>query len=126
MKKFGTMEEAVEYAATLCASWTDATSADTKYDADSMAGMAEIEDSENPLDEEDGGFFAVSPAGAIGISDDGEDINWLFIADNAPNEDLPAQFAAAPAAPQAKFCAKCGAPVVPGARFCTKCGAQLV
>ncbi len=116
------MEEAVEYAATLCARWTDATSADTKYNANSMAGMAEIEDSEHPLDEDEGDFFAVSPAGAIGISDDGEDINWLFISANAPNEDFPAQFTAAP---QAKFCSKCGTPVVPGARFCAKCGGQV-
>ncbi len=124
MKKFGTMEEAVEYAATCCVSWTDATSADNRYNADEMAGLAEIEDSENPLDEDEdeGSFFAVSPTGAIGISDDGGDINWLFISDNAPNEDFPSQFTAAP---QAKFCSKCGTPVVPGTRFCAKCGEQL-
>ncbi len=119
MEKFSSMEEAVEFAATLCNSWTDAFSADNRYNADDMAGMAEINDDEHPLDEDDDGFYAVSPAGAIGISDDGEGINWLFISGHAPNEDLPAQFTAAI---QARFCFKCGAPVVPGARFCEQCG----
>ncbi len=120
MKKFHTMEDAVEFAATLCNSWTDAFSADNKYNADEIAGMAGIEDDEHPLDED--GFFAVSPAGAIGICDDGEAINWLFISGAAPNEDLPPKFTAAPAA---KFCPKCGKPVISGARFCGSCGEKL-
>ncbi len=120
MEKFGTMEEAVEFAAARCNSWADVISADTRYNVNDMMGIAGIEDDENPLDEE--GFFAVSPAGAIGISDDGTDINWLFISGNAPNEDLPARFESAP---RMNFCPKCGAPVVPGARFCGKCGEQL-
>ena len=49
----------------------------------------------------------VSPAGAIGLCEDGEDIDWLFLSNNAPNEDLPLTYQAAP---QIRFCSKCGAP----------------
>ncbi len=117
MEKFSTLEEAVELASTRCVSWTDATSADNRYSADDMTGIAEAADSEDPLDED--GFYVVSPAGAIGISGDGDDINWIFISDNAPGEDLPAQ------TPQINFCPKCGQPVDPGSHFCSKCGGQL-
>ncbi|NCC74365.1 MAG: zinc ribbon domain-containing protein, partial [Sphingobacteriia bacterium] len=53
---------------------------------------------------------------------DGEDIDWLFLSDAAPNEDLPLTYQAEP---QIKFCPNCGAPVIPGARFCGKCGTAL-
>ncbi len=116
MDKFITMLEAAEFAATFCRSWSFATSND-RYDVKGLLVLAETSDSEDPIDEDS--FYVVSPAGAIGLCEDGEDIDWLFLSDNALNEDLPLTYQAAP---QIKFCSKCGASVVPGARFCGKCG----
>ena len=67
-------------------------------------------------------FYVVSPAGAIGLCNDGEDIDWLFLSDGAPNEDLPLTYQAEP---QIKFCSKCGSRAVLGARFCGQCGTAL-
>ncbi len=120
MVQFDNLAEAVECASARCANWTDSTEADKKYSVSDMTGMAEAADDEDPLDEDS--FYAVSPAGAIGISNDGENIAWLFIATAAPDEVLPARL---PAAPQTNFCTQCGTPVVPGARFCGNCGVQV-
>ena len=86
MDKFITMLEAAEFAATLCESWSFATSND-RYDVKGLLVLAETSDSENPIDEDS--FYVVSPAGAIGLCEDGEDIDWLFLSDAALNEDLP-------------------------------------
>lgn len=119
MERFDTMLEAAELAATLCGSWSFATSND-RYDVKGLLVLAETSDNENPIDEDS--FYVVSPAGAIGLCEDGEDIDWLFLSDNAPNEDLTATLQTAP---QMKFCSKCGNGVIPGARFCGKCGIAL-
>ena len=119
MERFDTMLEAAEFAATLCKSWSFATSND-RYDVKGLLVLAETSDSENPIDEDS--YYVVSPAGAIGLCEDGEDIDWLFLSGTAPNEDLPLTYQVVP---QIKFCPKCGAPVVPGARFCGKCGGKL-
>ena len=119
MNKFDTMLEAAEFAATLCGSWSFATSND-RYDVKGLLVLAETSDSEDPIDEDS--FYMVSPAGAIGLCEDSEDIDWLFLSDNAPNEDLPLTYQAVP---QVKFCPKCSALVVPGARFCGQCGTAL-
>jgi ribosomal protein L40E len=119
MDKFITMLEAAEFAATLCGSWSFATSND-RYDVKGLLVLAETSDSEAPIDEDS--FYVVSPAGAIGLCEDGEDIDWLFLSANAPNEDLPATYQVDS---QINFCPKCGAPAVPGARFCGKCGCKL-
>ncbi len=119
MERFDTMLEAAEFAATICKSWNFATSND-RYDAKGLLVLAETSDNENPIDEDS--FYVVSPAGAIGLCEDGEDIDWLFLSDNAPNEDLPLTYQAAP---QIRFCLKCGTPVVPAARFRGKCGNRL-
>ena len=119
MERFNTLLEAAEFSATRCTSWRFATSSD-RYDVSSLLALAETSDSEDPIDEDS--FYVVSPAGAIGLCNDGEDIDWLFLSDNAPNEELPLTYTSAP---QIKFCPKCGAPVIPGARFCEKCGEKL-
>jgi hypothetical protein len=119
MDKFITMLEAAEFAATLCGSWSFATSND-RYDVKGLLVLAETSDSENPIDEDS--FYVVSPAGAIGLCEDGEDIDWLFLSDNAPDEDLPLSYQDVP---QMKFCSKCGSGVVLGARFCGQCGTAL-
>ena len=119
MERFDTMLEAAERAATRCTSWHFVT-ADDRYDVKGLLVLAETSDSENPIDEDS--FYVVSPAGAIGLCEDGEDIDWLFLSDAAPNEDLPLTYQAEP---QIKFCPNCGAPVIPGARFCGKCGNRL-
>ena len=119
MERFDTLLEAAEFSATRCTSWSFATSND-RYDVKGLLVLAETSDSEDPIDEDS--FYVVSPAGAIGIYNDGEDIDWLFLSDAAPNEDLPLTYQAVP---QIKFCSKCGAPVVPCARFCGKCGGML-
>lgn len=119
MKRFDTLLEAAEFAATLCSSWSFATSND-RYDVKGLLVLAETSDSEDPIDEDS--FCVVSPAGAIGLCEDGEDIHWLFLSDNAPNEDLPAEYQADP---QINFCPKCGAPAVSDACFCEQCGIAL-
>ena len=119
MDKFITMLEAAEFAATRCKSWSFATSND-RYDVKGLLVLAETSDSEDPIDEDS--FYVVSPAGAIGLYEDGEDIDWLFLSDAAPNEDLPLTYQAEP---QIKFCSKCGSGAVLGARFCGACGAKL-
>jgi ribosomal protein L40E len=119
MERFNTLLEAAELAATRCTSWRFATSND-RYDAKGLLVLAETSDGENPIDEDS--FYVVSPAGAIGLYEDGEDIDWLFLSDNAPNEDLPLTYQTVT---RVKLCTKCGAPVVPGARFCGKCGNRL-
>jgi hypothetical protein len=119
MKRFYTLLEAAEFSATLCKSWSFAT-ADERYDAEGLLALAETSDSEDPIDEDS--FYVVSLTGAIGLCEDGEDIEWLFLSDNAPNEDLPAKYEVAP---KINFCPKCGSSVVPGARFCVKCGIAL-
>ena len=119
MERFDTMLEAAEFAATLCGSWSFATSND-RYDVKGLLVLAETSDSEDPIDEDS--FYVVSPTGAIGLCNDGEDIDWLFLSDAAPDEDLPLTYTAAP---QIKFCPHCGAPAVSGARFCEKCGNHL-
>jgi len=119
MKQFTTLLEAAEFAATRCKSWSFAT-ADDRYDVKGLLVLAETSDSENQIDEDS--FYVVSPAGAIGLCEDGEDIDWLFLSDVAPNEDLPLIYQTAT---QVKFCTKCGSGVVSGARFCGKCGIAL-
>ena len=86
MKRFDSLLEAAEFAATLCKSWSFAI-ADERYDTKHLLALAETSDSENPIDEDS--FYVVSPAGAIGLCEDGEDIDWLFLSDAALNEDLP-------------------------------------
>ncbi len=86
MKQFTTLLEAAEFAATRCKSWSFATAED-RYDVNGLLVLAETSDSENPIDEDS--FYVVSPAGAIGLCEDGEDFDWLFVADSALDEDLP-------------------------------------
>ncbi|HHU48300.1 MAG: zinc-ribbon domain-containing protein [Caldicoprobacterales bacterium] len=119
MERFDTLLEAAEFAATLCNSWSFAF-ADERYDAEGLLVLAETSDSEDPIDEDS--FYVVSPTGAIGLCEGGEDIDWLFLSDAAPDEDLPLIYQVVP---QMKFCPKCGSPTIPGARFCSKCGIAL-
>jgi ribosomal protein L40E len=119
MERFDTLLEAAELAVTLATGWRFATS-DERYDAKGLLVLAEMSDSENPIDEDS--FYVVSPAGAIGLCEDGEDIDWLFLSDAAPNEELPLIYQAAA---QVNFCSQCGLGVAPGARFCGKCGNKL-
>ena len=119
MERFNTMLEAAELAVTLCGSWSFAISND-RYDVKGLLVLAETSDSEDPIDEDS--FYVVSPTGAIGLCEDGEDIDWLFLSDNSPNEDLPLTYQAVP---QIKFCSKCGASIDPSARFCGQCGKAL-
>jgi hypothetical protein len=119
MNKFDTLLEAAEYAVTRCNSWSF-TASDEKYDVKNLLVIAEVSDSEDPIDEDC--FYVVTPSGAIGYCDYGEDIDWLFLSDAAPNEDLPLTYQAAP---QKMFCTECGASVIPGARFCGECGNML-
>jgi ribosomal protein L40E len=120
MKRFDSLLEAAEFAATLCKSWSFAI-ADERYDTKHLLALAETSDSEDPIDEDS--FFVVSTTGAIGLCQDGEDIDWLFLSDAVPNEDLPLIYQAAT---QVKFCRKCGSGVASGARFCGACGEKLI
>jgi len=85
-----------------------------------LLALAEISDIEDPIDEDS--FYVVSLTGAIGLCEYGEDIDWLFLPDEAPNEDLPLTY---PDDTHIKFCPKCGPGVASGARFCGACGKKL-
>ena len=119
MERFDTMLEAAEFAATLRKSWSFATS-DDRYDVKGLLVLAETSDSENPIDEDS--FYMVSPTGAIGLCEDGEDIDWLFLTGSSEDEDLPATYQDGP---QINFCPKSASGVVSGACFCGKCGNRL-
>ena len=119
MKRFDTMLEAAQFAATLCQGWSFAYSDDT-YDKESLLVMAETHDQENPADEDS--FYVVSLGGSIGYCEDGEAIDWLFMSGSGAGENLPAAYQAGP---RVKFCPKCGNSIVPGALFCGKCGHKL-
>ncbi len=120
LERFFTFSRAVKSASARCANWRDIAAAGSLYSISYMTGMAQAADSEDPLDED--GFYAVSPAGAIGISSDGEEITWLYISASAPNEELPTQYQTAP---RMNFCPGCGLPTIPGAHFCSKCGGRV-
>lgn len=119
MERFNTMLEAAELAVTLCGSWSFAISND-RYDVKGLLVLAETSDSEDPIDR--GQLLCGYRLPEPGLCEDGEDIDWLFLSDNAPNEDLPLTYQAVP---QIKFCSKCGASIDPSARFCGQCGKAL-
>lgn len=119
MERFDTLVTAAKFAATRSNSWSFATS-DERYDTKGLLGLAEVSDDENPIDEDS--FYVVSPAGTIGLCEDSEDIDWLFLTVSGIDENLPTIYQADP---QINFCPKCGSGVVPGARFCGKCGNKL-
>jgi hypothetical protein len=119
MERFDALLPAAEFAATRCKRWKFANSDET-YDVDGLLVLADTADSEDPIDEDC--FYVVSPGGAIGLCNYGEDIDWLFLPDSGIDEDLPAAYQSKP---QVNFCPKCGKSVVPGARFCGQCGAAL-
>src|SRR5690554_3709586 len=74
--RFITLSEAAEIAITYCDRWSFATS-DELYDRASLQGIAQVHDEETCVDEDS--FYVVSPGGAIGFSEDGEIIDWLFL-----------------------------------------------
>lgn len=117
-KKYETLTEAAKAARALCDGWRFETS-DELYSADGLQSIAQIHDEESCTDEDS--FYVVSPGGAIGFTEDGERIDWLFIPLNS-KEELPTLFETKPAA---SFCGNCGKPVTPGAHFCGACGAKL-
>jgi len=119
MEQFSTMLKAAECAVTRCGSFRFATS-DEKFNKKSLMAIAEVSDAENPADEDS--FYVVSPGGAIGFCEDGEDIDWLFLTGFSADEDLPTTYQANP---HINFCPKCGSGVTSGARFCGQCGIAL-
>lgn len=119
MKQFESLLEAAEYAASITGDWRFAYSNDT-YTKSTLFPLAETADNENPIDEDS--FYVVSPGGAIGLCEDGEDIDWQFLPNLDAGETLPETYTAAL---RINFCPKCGNNVILGARFCAKCGARL-
>lgn len=118
-QQFSTLSDAVDAAASRCDRWRFASS-DELYDVESLPGIAQIHDDENPTDEDS--FYVVSGRGAIGFTEDcGESIDWLFIPLDGTDEDLPASLTAT----NVNFCTQCGSRVTPGTRFCAACGAKL-
>ena len=118
-KRYQSLSEAAKIAVTRCNGWRFATTEGEFYDPAELKGIAEVHDSEAGLDEDS--FYLVSPDGAIGFSEDGETIDWLFLPLEG-NEKLPLNLEPKAAA---NFCPKCGEPAVPGALFCGACGAKL-
>lgn len=116
--RYTTLSEAAEIAITRCSRWRFATS-DEQYDCDNLQAIAQVHDEETCADEDS--FYVVSLGGAIGFSEDGESIDWLFLPLNC-TEELPLSFEPETVV---NFCAKCGDRVTPGARFCKTCGAKL-
>lgn len=120
MEQFRTLVEAAEIAATRTESWRYAYSDNEIYDRASLLIIAEVSDAENPVDEDS--FYVVSPRGAIGFYEDGENIDWLFLSGTGTEDYLPSTLQTAS---QINFCSQCSSAVVPGARFCGQCGKAL-
>ena len=120
MKSFKTLTDAVELAATHCSQWIFAYSNKEVYDKKTLPAMAKIHDQEAPID--DSSFYVVSQSGAIGLLEEGEKIDWLFLSASRVNEALPVTFSPNT---QIRFCPKCGSKADPGTRFCGKCGNRL-
>lgn len=76
MEKFTSLEEAAKYAASLCTRWSFAHS-DEKYNDHSLLKIAQVHDEVTYIDE--GSFYVVSSDGAIGLSEEEVDIDWLFL-----------------------------------------------
>jgi hypothetical protein len=120
MEQLDTLVKAAELAASRAKNWRYAYSDNEVYDRVGLLGIAKVNDDENPIDEDS--IYVVSPGGAIGFCEDGEDIDWLFLSGSGADEDLPATLQTAS---QINFCPQCGSAVVPGARFCGQCGKAL-
>jgi hypothetical protein len=116
--RYTTLSEAVKIAITRCDKWRFAT-ADEFYERASLQRIAQVHDEETYLDEDS--FYVVSPGGAIGFSEDGDTIDWLFLPLDS-TEELPLSFEVETIV---NFCLKCGSRVTPNWRFCGSCGAKL-
>lgn len=117
-RRYTTLTEAAEVATTRCDAWRFSYSVE-QFDRASLLSLAQIHDEENPADEDS--FYLVSPKGAIGFSEDGETIDWLFLS----LEHTENLLQSVETGPSVNFCGKCGQPAMPGARFCGECGAKL-
>ena len=113
-----TLSEAAKTAVSLADKWSFQ-GLEEFYDQRSLQGVAEIHDEEAGVDEDS--FYVVSPEGAIGLCEDEETVDWLFIPVDS-TEELPSLFNQKKSA---NFCATCGNPVGQGAKFCGACGAKL-
>ena len=80
MNKFDTLLEAAEYAVTRCNSWSFAAS-DEKYDVKNLLVIAEVSDSEDPIDEDC--FYVVTFCSGPSVIAIMVDIDWLFLSDAA-------------------------------------------
>lgn len=119
MERFESMFKAAEAAAARCIGWSFADS-DEMYDREGLLVIAQVHDEENPADE--GDFYLISPGGAIGFCEEGDEIDWLFLPYPGLAEDLPRSYTPAP---QGRFCTDCGTKLHPGASFCGGCGRAL-
>ncbi|NLC41008.1 MAG: hypothetical protein GX763_08850 [Clostridiaceae bacterium] len=75
MKKFGSLSEAAQYAVNITGRWRFVASYD-EYDSSRLLIESELSDEENPADE--GSYYVVADNGAIGFSEDGAEVDWLF------------------------------------------------
>lgn len=119
MKLFNSLHEAAEFATSLAGQWSFAHS-DTVYAPEALLVLAQTSDAQDPIDEDS--VYVVSDGGSIGLCEDEEDIDWLFIADQDKVSVLPDTFEGAG---KSGFCSQCGQAVEAGARFCDQCGASL-
>lgn len=120
-KKFYGGLDAAEYASTLTDEWQSDTG--EIWDSETLTGVFEISDDENPLDEDDTEtYFVVDENGAVGFTEDGgKTVEWY-----ARPARLRRGADRAFAAPPRKFCQNCGAEADPDAVFCQNCGQRLM
>ncbi|NLW54849.1 MAG: hypothetical protein GXY99_08245 [Clostridiaceae bacterium] len=76
MKRFASLSEAAQHAVSIAGRWRFADSFD-EYDSDRLLIESELSDEENPADE--GSYYVVDGNGAIGFSEDGGEVEWLFL-----------------------------------------------
>ncbi|AWB32510.1 zinc ribbon domain-containing protein [Orrella marina] len=119
MKQFKSLHEAAEYATSLAGQWSFANS-DAAYAPEGLLVLAQTSDAEDPIDEDS--VYVVSDGGSIGLCEDEEDIDWLFIADQEKDLALPDTFASGGTR---RICNQCGQEVEADAHFCDQCGASL-
>ncbi len=91
--KYLSLSAAAKAATNHCNRWRFAISRE-HYNAVSLLELVKMSDDENPIDEDQ--FCVVSLAGSVGICVDGEEIDWLFLADKDMDRELPVKFSESP------------------------------